>query len=145
MILTNCPACAAPLAHDAPRCVRCKLRYDSERMYRAVDEVSEALYHNRNVAQNKFFLELWLSAAIEKLGPHLVTFKLRYNYANTIYMYHFFGYDEYEDDYHTSLLMLDELEQDLMSYSSRDMLGRGGKLLRKTRELRAYALNHRLE
>ena len=60
-------------------------------------------------------------------------------------MYHFFGYDEYEDDYHTSLLMLDELEQDLMSYSSRDMLGRGGKLLRKTRELRAYALNHRLE
>ena len=27
MILTNCAACAAPLAHNAPRCVRCKLRY----------------------------------------------------------------------------------------------------------------------
>ena len=27
MILTKCAACAAPLAHDAPRCVRCKLRY----------------------------------------------------------------------------------------------------------------------
>jgi hypothetical protein len=27
MILTNCAACAAPLAHDAPRCVRCKVRY----------------------------------------------------------------------------------------------------------------------
>ena len=27
MILTNCAACAAPLAHDAPRCVRCKTRY----------------------------------------------------------------------------------------------------------------------
>ena len=27
MILTNCAACAAPLAHDAPRCIRCKLRY----------------------------------------------------------------------------------------------------------------------
>ena len=27
MILTNCAACAAPLAHDAPRCVRCKIRY----------------------------------------------------------------------------------------------------------------------
>ena len=26
-ILNTCPACAAPLAHDAPRCVRCKLRY----------------------------------------------------------------------------------------------------------------------
>ena len=27
MILTNRAACAAPLAHNAPRCVRCKLRY----------------------------------------------------------------------------------------------------------------------
>ena len=27
MILTTCPACAAPLAHDAPRCVRCQTRY----------------------------------------------------------------------------------------------------------------------
>ena len=27
MILTICAACAAPLAHDAPRCVRCKTRY----------------------------------------------------------------------------------------------------------------------
>ena len=27
MILTKCAACAAPLAHDAPRCVRCKTRY----------------------------------------------------------------------------------------------------------------------
>ena len=26
MILTNCAACAAPLAHNAPRCVRCKVR-----------------------------------------------------------------------------------------------------------------------
>ena len=26
-ILTHCLACAAPLAHDAPRCVRCKSRY----------------------------------------------------------------------------------------------------------------------
>ena len=27
MILTNCAACAAPLAHNAPRCVRCQTRY----------------------------------------------------------------------------------------------------------------------
>ena len=27
MLLTNCAACATPLAHDAPRCVRCKTRY----------------------------------------------------------------------------------------------------------------------
>ena len=29
MILTNCAACAAPLAHDAPRCRRCHTRYCS--------------------------------------------------------------------------------------------------------------------
>ena len=27
MLLTNCAACAAPLAHDAPRCIRCHTRY----------------------------------------------------------------------------------------------------------------------
>ena len=27
MILINCAACAAPLAHNAPRCVRCHVRY----------------------------------------------------------------------------------------------------------------------
>ena len=27
MIITNCAACAVPLAHDTPRCVRCKTRY----------------------------------------------------------------------------------------------------------------------
>jgi len=27
MILTNCAACAAPLAHTAPRCLRCDTRY----------------------------------------------------------------------------------------------------------------------
>ena len=27
MIPTNCAACAAPLAHDAPKCARCKVRY----------------------------------------------------------------------------------------------------------------------
>ena len=26
-LLTDCAACAAPLAHDAPRCVRYKVRY----------------------------------------------------------------------------------------------------------------------
>ena len=29
MIITNCAACAAPLAHNAPRCVRCLTRYCS--------------------------------------------------------------------------------------------------------------------
>ena len=33
MILTTCAACAAPLAHDAPRCIRCKLRYCKARRF----------------------------------------------------------------------------------------------------------------
>ena len=33
MILTNCAACAAPLVHDAPRCVRCETM-DIERALR---------------------------------------------------------------------------------------------------------------
>ena len=27
MLLTNCAACAAPLANSAPKCVRCQTRY----------------------------------------------------------------------------------------------------------------------
>ena len=30
MILTTCAACAAPLAHTAPRCIRCQTRYCNE-------------------------------------------------------------------------------------------------------------------
>ena len=36
MILTTCAACAAPLAHNAPRCVRCKVRY-AQCLYRNAD------------------------------------------------------------------------------------------------------------
>ena len=44
MILTNCAACAAPLAHDAPRCVRCKIRY--EVTLRMRDIYATALYYD---------------------------------------------------------------------------------------------------
>ena len=39
MILTTCAACAAPLAHTAPRCVRCHTRYT----YRALGRFEDAL------------------------------------------------------------------------------------------------------
>ena len=38
MILTNCAACAAPLAHNAPRCVRCKVRYCNQTREKVLDE-----------------------------------------------------------------------------------------------------------
>ena len=40
MILTNCAACAAPLAHDAPRCVRCQVRYCSSTCHAALEAVA---------------------------------------------------------------------------------------------------------
>ena len=46
MILTNCAACAAPLAHNAPRCVRCKTRYCDATYLDAsasLDELREAV------------------------------------------------------------------------------------------------------
>ena len=44
MILTTCAACAAPLAHNAPRCVRCKLRYCNAMDIRVtLDDLREAV------------------------------------------------------------------------------------------------------
>ena len=58
MILTNCAACAAPLAHDAPRCVRCKLRCETSLLvvqnnlgncYAELDRLDEARDIRRHV------------------------------------------------------------------------------------------------
>ena len=47
MILTTCAACAAPLAHDAPRCVRCWTRYCNATCQKGgagtLDDVREAV------------------------------------------------------------------------------------------------------
>ena len=46
MILTNCAACAAPLAHNAPRCVRCATRYG-----RAGEDFARTLKFTLNYAE----------------------------------------------------------------------------------------------
>ena len=43
MILTTCAACAAPLAHDAPRCIRCKMRYCDQDDAATLDDLREAV------------------------------------------------------------------------------------------------------
>ena len=48
MILTNCVACAAPLAHDAPRCVRCWTRYCDLLIYSASKKPSRAALRARD-------------------------------------------------------------------------------------------------
>ena len=42
MILTTCAACAAPLAHDAPRCVRCWTRYLGDAADATLDDLVQA-------------------------------------------------------------------------------------------------------
>ena len=42
-LLTNCAACAAPLALDAPRCVRCQTRYAEKAATRyAIEQLSSS-------------------------------------------------------------------------------------------------------
>ena len=43
MILTTCAACAAPLAHTAPRCIRCKMRYCDQTCQHTLDDLREAV------------------------------------------------------------------------------------------------------
>ena len=49
MILTNCAACAAPLAHDAPRCVRCKTRYCDATCQHGIDNLRAAVAMREDV------------------------------------------------------------------------------------------------
>ena len=44
MILTTCAACAAPLTHNAPRCVRCKVRYCKDSILDMQGNLANTLY-----------------------------------------------------------------------------------------------------
>ena len=60
MILTNCAACAAPLAHNAPRCVRCWTRYCNatcQHTYHYLGWLEEALRMRREVYSGRFKLD----------------------------------------------------------------------------------------
>ena len=56
MIITTCAACAAPLAHDAPRCVRCKTRYcnstcQHDHWRRGHKQICEKIHRGGNAEQ----------------------------------------------------------------------------------------------
>ena len=51
MILTNCAACAAPLAHDAPRCVRCKTRYCDSTCQHDHKQICKKIHRGGNAEQ----------------------------------------------------------------------------------------------
>ena len=60
MILTNCAACAAPLAHTAPRCVRCQTRYCNQtcqhdhwrRGHNGTADASDIFYAEKLLGEN---------------------------------------------------------------------------------------------
>ncbi len=145
MILTTCPACAAPLAHDAPRCVRCKLRYCSatcqhDHWRRGHKQMCKKIHRGGNAEfyhANKKYQEA-VAVAVEA--------QLRYNHAHAIYMCHFLGYDEGEMFYNGSIHLLRKLDKDLVSYrcsarEMKDFLAVFGA----TQELLSYTQDHRLE
>ena len=64
MILTNCAACAAPLAHTAPRCVRCQTRYIQAGLNLSVSLTDLKRYEEARSIQRKV-----IPAALRILGP----------------------------------------------------------------------------
>ena len=71
MILTNCAACAAPLAHNAPRCVRCWTRYGPNRPVER-DDAHERPRRRRAVAHE--VLERRPAEGVEDLQAALALF-----------------------------------------------------------------------
>jgi len=74
MILTNCAACAAPLALDAPRCVRCQIRYcdktcQHDHWRRGHKQICKKIHRGGNAEQyhaNKKYKEaVWVAFDIE--------------------------------------------------------------------------------
>ena len=75
MILTTCAACAAPLAHTAPRCIRCQTRYCNQTLLRKTGNNPEA----------KELLRARIPVAERSLGcEHYVYFRLRWLYAQSL-------------------------------------------------------------
>ena len=75
MILTTCASCAAPLAHNAPRCVRCQTRYCNKTCHRC-ERYEEA----------KPFLRARIPEAASELGTeHATVLTLRCNYASALF------------------------------------------------------------
>ena len=73
MILTNCAACAAPLAHNAPRCIRCQTRYcnqtcQHDHWRRGHKQICKRIHRGGNAEQyyaNKKYKEV-VAVAVEK-------------------------------------------------------------------------------
>ena len=83
MILTTCAACAAPLAHNAPRCVRCWTRYcdaTCQHDLTAATNYSSSLLSLKRFEEAKSILSKATRVARRALGEdHIRTLQLRWN------------------------------------------------------------------
>ena len=76
MILTTCAACAAPLAHNAPRCVRCHTRYcnktcQHDHWRRGHKQICKRIHRGGNAEQyyaDKKYKEA-VAEAVERSAP----------------------------------------------------------------------------
>ena len=80
MILTSCAACAAPLAHNAPRCIRCHTRYCNSTYY------ASSLKNLSHFGEAKSLLRKVMPVARRVLGDNDgLTLKMRWIYAQSLY------------------------------------------------------------
>ena len=92
MILTNCAACAAPLAHNAPRCVRCHTRYcnktcQHDHWRRGHKQICKRIHRGGNAEQyhaDKKYKEA-VAVAVEACADNAeITLRLRWGYASVL-------------------------------------------------------------
>ena len=117
MLLINCAACAAPLAHNAPRCVRCHVigaKGNLANTYGELGQLEKALSMERDIYSGRVKLHG---------NEHEDTFRAAYNLASTLG-----GLERFEDA--RSLLRR-------TIPAARRVLGEGHRLALKMR--RAYA------
>ena len=87
MILTNCAACAAPLAHDAAHCARCETRYcsegeEGEYTLTAANNYADSLSSLQRFEEAKLLLRKTIPVARRVLGEgDSTTLRMRKCYA----------------------------------------------------------------
>ena len=86
MILTTCPACAAPLAHDVPRCVRCKLKNYVEAL-QAANNYALSLIDLKHPEEAKPLLRQTIPIARRLFEENDdTTLRMRWYYAMALYL-----------------------------------------------------------
>ena len=86
MLLTNCAACAAPLAHTAPRCVRCQTRYCNKTCQHDHYNYASSLVKLERFEEARSLLRQTIPVARRVLGESReLTLELRWIFGEALY------------------------------------------------------------